>query len=119
MAVDWTKPIQTQKGVAARLIGTVKHYACDRYVVAIDYDDYEVIGVCDEVGECHNQPAAGVTIVNAPEKIRGWLNIYESGSSLSPFSMDTAYHDEDDARRHASLGCIARICVEFEEGEGL
>jgi hypothetical protein len=117
--IDWTKPIQTRDGRPARYLGSLK--GCDTHVVAIACNDNwerETTELVDDAGEAKFS-GCGDGVVNAPSKLRGWMNIYESVSSLCPFTLDTVYHDEDDAHRNAGPGRIACVRVEFEEGEGL
>jgi hypothetical protein len=66
-----------------------------------DYDD----------GEEHKYD-----LVNIPQKQELWLNIYPT--SVMP-EIVAAHKTKHEAYWQQMKGCIARIRVEFEEGEGL
>jgi hypothetical protein len=118
---DPSKPVRTSDGKPARIICTDAREA--------GFMDYPIIAlVADEKGEewINHFESDGSAIgkrnrlVNIPERIEGWVNVYREGHNHPAVRTSCIIHDRkraDSAARGQNR--IACIKVSFEEGEGL
>lgn len=109
--IDWTKPIQTQGGLPARVLATDMK-GSNPVAVAVEIEGKESVWLRPMDGS-HNMPGYDyATIINVPEKRVGYLNIYENGDTDSLVSLDIANKASD-----YGLTPIARIKVEYTVGQ--
>ena len=113
--IDVTKPVQTLDGLAVELwdeeypseiyplCGVIIHPGGDRTFRTWTKDGW------------FNQKYEGrlMSIVNAPEKHKFWLNIYGDGT------LCRRHQSREAANSGASMGRVACIEIEYTEGEGL
>lgn len=117
---DLTKPVQTRKGQAVRIIATDAKDA-----------KYPVIGLrmTEEGGESTEswtvdgifQVGASwrdLDLVNVPEKLVRYVNFYRTGAHPwgMTYTQNATAEQAEDRSDQSSKCCIARIRVEFEEG---
>lgn len=115
--VDWTKPIQDERGRPARLVGIAREEGGKNCrVVAVDYGDREVVlcfWYCGE--EVHGDSA----ITNVPVRRTVYLNFYDAGTDCVPIC---SVHDTKELADSVGGGCMVKVaCVKvtYTEGEGL
>lgn len=109
--LNWDKPLRTDSlGLSCRLLcKNLKHVSGYAYVVAVENGiKYEHIICCREDGHSTD----GYDIENVPEKRTGWINIY--APKLYPSKIHKTKLLADN---HASSARIARIKLEYEEGQ--
>lgn len=116
MPIDWNKPLQTNEGEQARLLGVLNG---DTYIVAVtdNETDYEHAYEYNKLGECLYEDDEGrfdiFNLVNTPQKLTRWLNIYPDGRYVH---FHETRQEADESANNKRIACIK---VEFEEGEGL
>lgn len=103
---DPNKPYQRRDGKACEIVHTFPN---GRHVVVYENSHYEV----SKGGHYDNGNLDMASdLINIPEKIEGWVNVYDN------FIMN--YHiSKENADKYASDDLIACIYVSFERGEGL
>ena len=108
------KPVMLENGREVR--NTCFDYKISLEVIGIsgivrskdDCYDYQVVWF--NTGKPYNiANIAGNSLINVPERIKGWINIYES--HVHPIKQD--------ADNNAGSGCIACIYIDVPVGEGL
>jgi hypothetical protein len=113
---DPTKPVQRRDGKSARIIAT--DAICYAPIIALitSDDGGEFVQFHFHDGEFAGKAPDTYDLVNIPQKISGWINIY---SNSSPTYSIYLHNTREQADSSAYGGRIACIHVEFEEGEGL
>ena len=122
MGVDWSKPIQTRDGKKAELLKILKTndpYPC---IVAIEWKGNEEIIQVRKNGRylgsnCEDE----LDIINVPQKGELWVNIYKRSIDEGYFcGVGHKTKEESEKCKEVPFDgaiCIARIKVEFEEGQ--
>jgi hypothetical protein len=120
--IDWTKPIQTKNGKAARYLGRLNTKSAYCHVVAVrdseNEDEKQLYNVSDSGKFCGDEKWAW-NIINVPQKHVYWLNVY---NPKSPMRHDHVFGQPRRSLESADKngeGRIACIRIEFTEGEGL
>lgn len=109
--VDWTKPIQTIEGGKAALVHTLNHGDRRRLVVFEEIPGKETCLAYYENGTIHNGCVDfnRIDIINVPpKKIKVWVNVYKSGTSVYYSTREVA---EDNAYKY----CLDIIEIEVPE----
>lgn len=115
---DPTKPVQTHSGLPARILCTdrapSKHEEIRPILALIKSGSAEYASVFRSDGKKYGHRDDPWDLVNIPEKHKRWINIYENNRTdrrtFSTHKQAIINQDSD---------CIATICIEFTEGEGL
>jgi hypothetical protein len=108
--VDWTKPIQTVGGRPARVLATDVVGAISHDVVLlVTVNHEEIIKRCRLDGTTVN----GDYIINVPEKRVIFVNMYPGSCAIS----HACHPSRGRAEESATENCIARVRVEYEEGQ--
>lgn len=125
MAFDPSKPVQTRSGWPARILCTDRHGG-EYPVVALvrQPSGFETCVSYRSGGHlhqsaCHHNP---YDLINAPEKIEGWINIERTVTSNDGvlYTHGNVWPSREEAKAGFGRGCrIACIHVSFEEGDGL
>ena len=117
--LDLTKPVQTRDGRKVRVLATDRKGAAYYPVLGLltQADGEETVESWTLVGEFYSGDTDEADLVNVPEKIVGYLNVYGTRSQYG----QTSYRLYDsraiaDAEADDMRGRIACIRVEFEEG---
>ena len=114
MPLDWNKPLQTQSGRPARLLGTLAGTA--------PYDYRHAVAVTNRAGNRETilmytddglQPDDNLCLVNTPQKHVRWVNVYLDQREIR---LHTTKEHADESAAHGRIACIR---IEFEDGEGL
>lgn len=104
---DPDKPYQRRDGKAAKIVHKTKE---GKFVLVIPEND--LVYYCKENGRYLTSSEHDADLVNIPEKIEGWLNIYEE-----VYVHETK--EAADRNTSDSSNRIACIKVSFIKGEGL
>lgn len=119
---DPTKPVRTRDGRPARIICRDRKGDDPLVVLTVTGHDEETVGYRRSDGTT-SWDAPDWDLVNIPEKIEGWLNIYNPCRPDAPeFLRAYATRSEADAAHNAYAPHRQRFAcvkVSFEEGEGL
>jgi hypothetical protein len=117
--LDLNKPVQTRDGRKVRVLATDRKGAAYYPVLGLltQADGEETVESWTLVGEFYSGDTDEADLVNVPEKIVGYLNVYGTRSQYG----QTSYRLYDsraiaDAEADDMRGRIACIRVEFEEG---
>ncbi len=102
---DPTKPYQRRDGKFAKIIYT----RTDGTFIVLDSD--ETVYSMNQDGSFSFGKETDCDLVNIPQKIEGWVNIY-------PHMVHKIKEDANEIEIK-SVGRIACIKVEFKEGEGI
>jgi hypothetical protein len=76
MTLDITKPVQTRDGRSVRILCTDKKGEFPIVALVTDENDKEFIGSYSSGGRYFNQGCSDNDLVNVPERVERWLNIY-------------------------------------------
>jgi hypothetical protein len=116
MSFDPNKPCQTRQGRSARVVAT--DLAGNKPLCVIlrsdRGDEYPANYRAD--GTFAGYSAHPYDLVNIPEKIEGWVNVYRQNASADFFPSK---EDADAALPWRDRPRIACIKVSFSEGDGL
>ena len=117
--LDLNKPVQTRDGRKVRVLATDRKGAAYYPVLGLltQADGEETVESWTLVGEFYSGDTDEADLVNVPEKIVGYLNVYGTRSQYG----QTSYRLYDsraiaDAEADDMRGRIACIRVECEEG---
>lgn len=114
---DPTKPCQTRDGRAARIVDNNVLSAISKQhrlaVIITDRTGYDSIHVYQTNG-INVQGHRDWDLINIPKKHKRWVNMYPN-NNISINTFNNYNHAKDNRKIH----CIATICIEFTEGEGL
>ena len=116
---DPTKPVQTRDGQPARIIctdrkGAYPIVALISYTYGEDCCGYGRDGRFADGNQCHRD------LINIPEKIEGWVNVYSALSNLNVPALGRWLHPTKAAAdAECGAGRIACIPISVSEGEGL
>ena len=102
--LDKNKPVQTGAGRSAEIKYTFKNGY--HFVVFPDNDGWDIFKPNGVFGSGLNTE---YNLINVPERIKGWVNIYNK--HIHPTKQD--------ADNNAGKGCVACIYIDVPEGEGL
>jgi hypothetical protein len=114
MAIDWSKPIETECGFPARVVCTDRNDVC--YPVIVLYSVCGCEGVLHMGLDGHTEQkhgGASLSIRNVPEKGVRYVNVYGNGPSVAWMSRDVA----DKNAEYNQLTRIACVRVEYTEGQ--
>ena len=100
---DPKKPYTRRDEKFAQIIYT----KADGSFVVVNSD--EDVYICARSGTCDGLDR-DFDLVNTPEKIEGWINIYK---------YSTLYDSEDAAKENADDDVFARVHLKVKKGEGL
>ena len=107
--LDFTKPITTRTGLKVRILCTNGNGANPVVFQLVDTND---IKMCNLSGLRYQTTVTEFDLINVPEKITRWVNIY----SDRPGAVFFLRKDADVCAASARIACIK---IEFTEGEGL
>ena len=122
MSVDWTKPIQTEDGRKARLLGELKTSSVlhESRVVAIECPDGHEWGyTVFEDGRCCRQVESTRNIINVPPRkvmrdVEAWAIIDGEDHEIMLATFNKAIAD-----RNAGTSIVVRLTGTYEvEAEG-
>lgn len=118
--VDWTKPIQTRGGQAARYVGTLNTDNGLRHLVVVTGNAGEFAVAVNEDGQ--NTPAAqsSADIINVPASRSVWVVLYKVRDGMIVYSeafMSIEYMN--DFLRGSGRVPVAKMKVDITEGFGL
>lgn len=118
--VDWTKPIETMDGRAARVLATDIRRG-DEFTIAITWpnaDGTEGILLASEIGGTRSFPDEP-QVRNKSGKREGWINVYRSDDKSRPndrvVGRMTVFASQDAANDCATIERVACVRVEWEE----
>ena len=114
-AFDPTKPVQTRAGGYARVIDTKFKSPGGNILAVIAEADREFVRAYYADGRYSLSRELGVDLVNVPEKIERWHNVYSDGST-NDFKTRAA---ADDYESYSLAKRIACVFLSVEKGQGL
>ncbi len=104
LPLDLSKPLQTKDGHPVEFVGVSKNPKVPYPVAVVLLDDIETYTLDGAYCKERNMSA---DIINVPEKIVRWVNVYE----------ETGWPTQQAACNASHNGCIARIRIEFTRGQ--
>lgn len=119
MSIDWTKPIQTNGGRKARLLGTFANQNGNGHVVAVDIGNgNERIQSCYPHGGTGHHEDVSEHIINAPERSERFINIYAE-SGVAYFVHPTLEEAKRTAELTAKTPPIGHLKIVMENGKAV
>lgn len=120
MSFDPHKPCTTRDGRPARIICTDAKCPCDNPIVAlITEGGKEFPQYFYATGRVRAEGENSLDLVNIPEKIEGWVNVYPTQERHLVASLTDIFPDLRHAHEAKRPGRIACIKLTFSEGDGL
>lgn len=123
--IDWTKPIQTRNGRKARVLCTDLASNPSELIVVTavrDPDGNEFVQLVRQDGRVLKSSNDVLDMLNIPEEITGWVNVYAAEGGSLNFGM---LRKERFGMLHKGRlainegGIVACIPVKFKVGDGL
>ncbi|MES0444927.1 MAG: hypothetical protein ABUJ92_00140 [Desulfobacterales bacterium] len=115
--IDWTKPVQTKDGRPVTIWTTESKVGV--YPVRGEFlfgGEWKADAWAIDGNLFHDGSLDDKNLMNVPEEIEGWVNIYEYGGTIS---VGPIRKDEALSASHRENNCIACIKIKFTKGEGL
>lgn len=114
--IDWTKPIETEDGLPARLISEDYRVGNSETVMLVqaEYHHKSVLRLFDPDGKPRHSYDG--CIRNRKTKREGWVSVYSATSSSYPYCK-TIFPSEDQAQKEGLKhpGYITTTKIEWEE----
>ena len=116
MSFDPTKPVQTHDGRKARILATNINGQFNTVVVVTEPGGEEYVYRCLANGRFKTTREVPIDLINIPEKITHFLNVYpddDSIESLNVFSHTTL----SDAMHNRSTACLGILELTIADGK--
>ena len=113
--IDFTKPVTTRDGRTVRILCTD---APGQFPVCAIIGDFVYRFTMDGLEEyaCGYKTAPG--LINAPNRIKGWVNVYRYPERNS-YWIGRIHNTKEDAATVSGECRVASIYIDIPEGEGL